>query len=76
MPKTAIHKNDLAETWKHNVGRAGKMLAVEAKPISDPVDQAPHDQFGARIFASDLAHDPAALLRAELVRHARSLYSR
>jgi hypothetical protein len=76
VPKTAIHENDLAEAWKHDVGTAGKALAVEAKTISNAVDQASHGQFGARIDAPDLAHDPTALLGAELISHARSLYSR
>ena len=76
VPKTATYKNYPAETRKHNVGGAGKMLAVEAETISDPVDQATYKQLGTSIAAPDLAHDPTALLRAKLVRHARSLYWR
>jgi hypothetical protein len=62
VPKATIHKNDLAEAWKHYVGTAGKMLAVEAKPISNPVDQSSHGQLGARIDAPNLPHDPTASL--------------
>jgi hypothetical protein len=39
MEKTGMHKNDLPESWHHDVGRSGQVTHVETKAIAHMVNE-------------------------------------
>src|SRR6266404_1725244 len=71
MPKTSVHKDDLAQSRKHKVGTSGQVLSAQSKSITHSVGTAPNQQLRRCIAALHQAHDSAALFTALL--HLRRL---
>ena len=69
MPEAPVDEQDRAMLRQHQVRRARQIAAVEAKSVAEPVDEAPDDDFGARIRSPDARHDGAALCRRVSVAH-------
>ena len=72
MPEAAVREDNFLPAWKDNVGASGKVAAMQAESVSEPVDQAPQDKLRIRIFAADAPHIATAPFRAELVHAAIS----
>jgi hypothetical protein len=68
VPKAAVHKDYLAESGKNQIGPAGKVLSVEPKAETQPVDKPPHHQLGGGVLAADPAHALATFGLAQGVR--------
>ena len=60
MPETAVNEARRPETWKDEIGRAGK--APNMKPISEAtrVQRSPQGELGFRISDGDARHDARA----------------
>jgi hypothetical protein len=43
MPKTSMHENDFFPTGKYEVGLSWKVLTVEAKAVTKPMNKGPND---------------------------------
>jgi hypothetical protein len=46
VPEASVHVDDLAQSAKHNVRRAGKLAAVQTKAVAEPMNNPPYDQLG------------------------------
>jgi hypothetical protein len=77
MPETAMNKNDSFVFWQNYIWLAGKIFSVQAKPISQGVQDRPNLHFRLRVLSSDCCHVSAALLTVMNISHkhllARSL---
>ena len=76
MPKATMDKNDLATTWKNEIGTPRQMSAVQAVAISNSMDQAPHKHLGTRIFALNLRHTVGTLRWRKIVTHRQPVRTR
>jgi hypothetical protein len=56
MPETAVHEDHFPAGREHQVGFAGKIRCMQAVPVSKPVDEPPHREFGLHILAADGPH--------------------
>lgn len=60
MPEAAVHQNDNAVTWKHDVGPSRKVLSVEGVAQSGSMQKAPDGELGNGVLATDPGHHLAA----------------
>jgi hypothetical protein len=60
MPEAAVHKDHEPESREHEIGRAGKIGAVQAISESGAVDRFPNLKFGDSILAVDPSRHFAA----------------
>jgi len=67
MPETAMREDNFFSAWKDNVGPSGKVSAMQAESVPEPVNQAPQGELRVRILAADAPHIATAPFRAELV---------
>lgn len=61
MPETAVHKYHFPPRDKHQIGLSRKILAVQAEPITHPVNKGAYRQLGKHPLATDTAHVLAAV---------------
>lgn len=61
MPEAAVHKDDGAVFWKHNVRRTWKALVVEPVSITPAPQLGPHNPLRYRIPGADAGHVVGAL---------------
>lgn len=58
MPIATVHEHGRPETRKDQIGRAGKILAMQAKPQPERMHPATQGQFGAGVDTADAGHHP------------------
>ena len=80
VPEAPVDEQDRAMFRQHQVRRARQIAAVEAKSVTEPVNEAPDDDFGTRVRGPNARHDGATLCRRVSISHswppAASFYSR
>ena len=69
VPETAVNENHFSARRKHQIGASGKLADMEAVPVAEPVNQAPHGMFGFRVLAANGPHDGASFGGGESIRH-------
>jgi hypothetical protein len=69
MPEAAVYEDHCLETGQYQIGCAGKILALQAKPVSLRMQESSGKDFGLGVLLSDTAHHPASLRLGEDVRH-------
>jgi hypothetical protein len=67
MPETSVDKDDFLAARKSDIWFSWQIGAVEAKSVSERMDQLSDDHFGRRILASDAAHIFAPASWVELI---------
>ena len=63
MPKAAMNKNDLSQSWKSEVWLAWQIAAVQPIPFAHCVDHSAHGHFRGCVAAFDRPHGFAAGFR-------------
>jgi hypothetical protein len=61
VEKTSVDKDDLAVTWKNEVGFAWEAGTVQPESVSTGMGDSPYQKFGLCVLASDERHALAAL---------------
>lgn len=69
VPEAPVDEQDRAMFRQHQVRRARQIAAVEAKSVTEPVDEAPDDDFGTRVRGPNARHDGATLCRRVSISH-------
>jgi hypothetical protein len=76
MPKASVDKYHFPARDKNEIGCSRQIPAVQAESVTEPMQQAAHNELRICVLAPDLAHDPTALLRTELICHFLAAKSR
>ena len=76
MPKTTMNKDDCTPSGKGKIRLARKVLPMDTKPVTHPMDQTTDDHFRPRVFSSHRSHYAASFRRCETVDHAVTLARR
>ena len=76
MPEAAAHIDKGVRPRHHDVGPPKKALVADAEPPAGGEEALAHENFRLRVFASDPAHDPAALLWGDAIHFGGELYHR
>jgi hypothetical protein len=53
MPKTAVNQNDQVVAGQNNIGTAGQVPNVEAKPVAKTVKERPDRQLRLRVASTN-----------------------
>ena len=61
MPEATVDEDDLAQGAKGDVGRTGKVLAVQAVAVAESVKQATDCHLGLRVAGTNRSHGSAPL---------------
>jgi hypothetical protein len=69
MPETAVHKDYSFIFWQHNVRSARQFAYMQSKAKTCSMQKGANGDFRFCVFASNSAHDPAALGWREYVSH-------
>ena len=69
MPEAPVDEQDRAMLRQHQVRRARQIAAMEAKSVTEPVDEAPDEYLGTRIRGPDARHDGATFRRRVSISH-------
>lgn len=56
VPEAAVNENHLPARSEHQVRLSGKVFPMKPEPVSQPVRETPHLQFGLHILAPNRAH--------------------
>ena len=67
VPKATVNEDHLAARPEDEIGRTGQVTAVQAIPVSKPMNETAHDHLGLHAFAPDAAHILTAPLRRQFV---------
>lgn len=62
MPETPMNEDCDFVSWQHDIGHAGQVFAMQAKPVAHSVEKRTYDNFGLCVLAADPGHVPAAVL--------------
>jgi hypothetical protein len=62
MPKAAMNEDDLLAGWKGEIGRAGEIATVQAKPVTEAMNEASNKKLRLRILLPDASHSPANMI--------------
>jgi hypothetical protein len=60
MPKTAMHKNHFAKSWKNQVWFAGQIFAMKTKTKAHAMNEAANRHLRSSISCLHCPHDAAA----------------
>ena len=60
MPKASMHKDNLSQPRKDDVGFTGKIVAMNAEAITQAMEQGADEDLGLCVLAADLPHVRAA----------------
>lgn len=67
VPVASVNENDRTVPWKHDVGPAGQILDILAKPETGSMEQTAHELLRACVAAPNLGHIQAALSCTEVI---------
>jgi hypothetical protein len=56
VPKASMHKNDLSEARKHEVGGSRKVAAMQSEAIAERVNDTPDQNLGFCVFPANPGH--------------------
>lgn len=62
MPEAAMNEYDAAESWEHQIGRAGQVTSMKAESESHSMYNLANSNFRAGILALDVRHAETALM--------------
>lgn len=75
MPEAAVDEDDGFVFGQNNVGFAREIFNVQAKAVAHPMEQAPDDEFGGRVFTTNAAHVPGAACFGQAIPSGFRLFS-
>ena len=53
VPEATVNENHFSASGKDQIGAPGKLADVEAIPVAEPVNQAPHGTLGFGVLAAN-----------------------
>ena len=60
VPKAPIHKDDLAPRREHQIRASGQVISMQSIPVSETMEQSPHQSLRSGVFRLDPGHDSAS----------------
>jgi len=63
VPKTAMHEDDGAMLWKHDIRIARQICAMQTEAKTEAMQQLTDSDLGLRILLPDAPHDARARFR-------------
>ena len=69
VPETSVDENHASAPRKHNIGFSWKLIVMQPKAVSQPMENLPNGDLRRSVFPFNLRHDGASFFASEHVGH-------